>query len=63
MFIVASYLIFKVSNAWDVLVAKRLDSKAKIKKKKDFMHHKHVGKEFMLQCFLSHHVNPGFSFW
>ena len=61
---VASYLSFQVSNVWDVLVAKLLDSKAKIKERKDFMHHKHVGKEFKLQCsILSHHVNAGFSFW
>ena len=45
---VASYLSFKVSDVWDVLVAKLLDSKAKIQKRKDFMHHKHIGKEFML---------------
>ena len=64
MFKVASYLSFKVPDVWDVLVAKLLDSKAKIKKRKDFTHHKHVGKEFMLQwSILSHHVNPGFSFW
>ena len=33
MFRVASYLNLKVPDAWDVLVAKYLDSKAKIKKK------------------------------
>ena len=37
MFKVASYLNFKVPDAWDILVAKLLDSKAKIKKKKDFV--------------------------
>ena len=64
MFKVASYSNFKVPESWDVLVAIRLDSIAKIKKRKDFTHHKHIGKEFMLHCsILSHHVNPGFSFW
>ena len=64
MFKVASYLKFKVPDAWDVLVAKCLDSKAKIKKRKDFRHYKHMGKEFMLQSgILSHHINPGFRFW
>ena len=64
MFKVASYLSFKVPDVWDVLVAKLLDSKAKNKKRKDFTHHKHARKEFMLQCsILSHHVNQGFSFW
>ena len=63
MFKVASYLSFKAPDMQDVLVAKLLDSKAKTKKRKDFTHHKHVGKELMLQCsILSHHVNPGFSF-
>ena len=64
MFEDTSYLSFNVPDVWDVLVAKLLDSKAKIKKRKDFTHHKNIGKEFMLQCsILSHHVNPGFSFW
>ena len=36
MFKAASYLNFKVPDAWDVLVAKVLDSKAKTKKKKRF---------------------------
>ena len=63
MFKVASYLSFKVPDVWDVLVAKLLDSKAKIKKIKDFKYHKHIGKGFILQCcILSHHVNPGFNF-
>ena len=64
MFKVASYLTFKVLDVWDVLAAKRLYSKVKIKKRKDFTHHKHIGKEFMLQCsVLLHHINPGFNFW
>ena len=64
MFRVASCFSFKVPDVWDVLVAKLLDSKAKIKKRNVFTHHKHSGKEFILQCgILSHHVNPGFSFW
>ena len=64
MFKAASYLSFKVPDVWDVLEAKLLDSKAKIKKRKNFTYYKHIGKEFMLQCsILSHHVNPGFSFW
>ena len=46
MFKVASYLSSKVPDVSDVLAAKLLDSKAKIKKRKDFMHHKHIGKEF-----------------
>ena len=54
---VASYLSFKVSDVWDVLVAKLLDSKAKIKKRKDFTHHKLVGKELMLQCSIFSHTS------
>ena len=64
MFKVASCLNLKVFDAWDVLVEKFLDSKAKIKKRKDFAHSKYMGKEFVLECIiLSHHINPGFSFW
>ena len=48
---------------WDVLVGKSLDSKAKIKKRKDFTHSKHMLKEFVLECScLSHHVNPDLAF-
>ena len=42
MFKVASYLSFKILDVSDVLVAKLLDSKAKITKGKDFTHHKHI---------------------
>ena len=63
MFKVASCLNLNVFDAWDVLVGKFLDSKAKIKKQKDFKHSKHMGKQFVLECIiLSHHMNPGFSF-
>ena len=39
MFKVTSYLSFNVPDVRDVLVAKLLDSNAKIKKRKDFTHH------------------------
>ena len=63
MFKVASYLSFKILDVSDVLVAKLLDSKAKITKGKDFTHHKHIEKKLLLQCsILSNNANPGFSF-
>ena len=64
MFKVASCLNLKVFDMWDVLVKKFLDSKTKIKKRKDFTRSKHMGKLFVLECIiLSYHINPGFSFW